>query len=220
MAGQNENTLEQRLKEQSTHPRVTQEDVEAAIASEHFFNAADGAAGYCLGAPPKELFLLTFCVLVLKNGFMCVGKSAAASPENFKEEFGREIARRNAISEAWGHMGFLLRTRLEEREKLLVRAPIPASDPGATTYVGTKVVHARPATRAQYNELRGWTPPKGEDQDVPGYVVEYADSGVDQSKVDSLEDPLQAVHQGYVTWSPKDVFERAYSPLVPVTGAL
>lgn len=58
------------------------------------------------------------------------------------------------------------------------------------TYIGTKIIQAEPRTRGAYNELRGWTPPEGEDQSVDGYVVQHPD--------------------GYVSWSPKAQFESAY----------
>ena len=76
-------------------PRITPADIEANIASEHYFTAAEGAA-YNHANIPKELELLTFCVLVLQNGFTVTGESACASPENFDAEIGRKIARENA----------------------------------------------------------------------------------------------------------------------------
>ncbi|CAB4134980.1 Phage protein (N4 Gp49/phage Sf6 gene 66) family [uncultured Caudovirales phage] len=59
-----------------------------------------------------SLGLLTFCVLVLRNGFTVTGESACASPENFDEEIGRKIARRNAEAKIWELMGYELRTKL------------------------------------------------------------------------------------------------------------
>ena len=44
-----------------------------------------------------NLGLLTFCVLVLRNGFTVTGESACASPENFDAEIGRKVARANAV---------------------------------------------------------------------------------------------------------------------------
>ena len=60
------------------------------------------------------LGLLTFCVLVLRNGFVVTGESACASPENFDAEIGRKIARENAINKVWTLMGYELRTKLHE----------------------------------------------------------------------------------------------------------
>ena len=58
------------------------------------------------------LGLLTFCVLVLRNGFTVTGESACASPENFDAEIGRKVARQNAINKVWPLMGYELRSKL------------------------------------------------------------------------------------------------------------
>ena len=63
----------------------------------------------------KPLELLTFCVLVLKNGFTVTGESACASPENFDAELGRKIARQNAVQKIWPLMGYALKGRLAAR---------------------------------------------------------------------------------------------------------
>ena len=60
----------------------------------------------------SPLGLLTFCVLVLRNGFTVTGESACASPENFDAEIGRKIARQNAVSKMWALMGYELKSRL------------------------------------------------------------------------------------------------------------
>ena len=62
--------------------------------------------------PSAPLGLLTFCVLVLRNGFTVTGESACASPENFNAEIGRSIARENAVQKIWPLMGYALRTNL------------------------------------------------------------------------------------------------------------
>ena len=100
-------------------PRVTPADIEAEIASEHYFTAAQGMRGAFEegGLPARDLRyepleLLTFCVLVLRNGFTVTGESACASPENFDAEIGRKIARENAINKVWPLVGYELRTKL------------------------------------------------------------------------------------------------------------
>ena len=90
-------------------PRVTPQDIEANIAGEYFFTA-DQATKDCPQLDP--LRLLTFCVLVLKNGFTVTGESACASPENFDAEIGRRIARENAVQKIWPLMGYELRSKL------------------------------------------------------------------------------------------------------------
>ena len=99
-------------------PRVTPADIEANIASEQYFTAADGARMSPDGNWPihsvntGSLGLLTFCVLVLRNGFTVTGESACASPENFDAEIGRRIARENAVQKIWPLLGFRLRDEL------------------------------------------------------------------------------------------------------------
>jgi hypothetical protein len=70
-------------------------------------------------------------------------------------------------------------------------------------YLGTKRVRAMPMTRLAYNQLRGWTVPADENPDDAGYLVEYTDGG--KANVAGFE--------GYVSWSPADVFDRAYRPI-------
>jgi hypothetical protein len=100
-------------------PRITPDDIEANIASEHYFTGADGMYGATLDRIkmtdiPMPLRLLTFCVLVLKNGFTVTGESACASPENFDVDVGRKIARANAVNKVWPLMGYELRSKLAE----------------------------------------------------------------------------------------------------------
>lgn len=99
-----------------TAPRITPAHIQAVITSEHFFTAAMGVD---MSDPemtdakmPPALHLLTFCVLVLSNGFTVTGESACASPENFDAEIGRKIARQNAEQKIWALEGYVLRNKL------------------------------------------------------------------------------------------------------------
>ena len=99
-----------------TAPRITPADIEANIASEHYFTAMEGAkaTGYLEKSDDDALRCLTFCVLVLRNGFTVTGESACASPENFDAEVGRKIARANAVNKIWPLMGYALKAKLSE----------------------------------------------------------------------------------------------------------
>lgn len=99
-----------------TASRITLADIEANIASEHYFTAAQGVygAGTSTNLNPESLSLLTFCVLVLRNGFTVTGESACASPENFDRAIGRKIARENAINKVWPLMGYELKSKLSQ----------------------------------------------------------------------------------------------------------
>ena len=85
-------TIEQEiLAKANKAPRVTPAALKAEIVSEVYFTAADGAkaSGAVLAERcPQALDLLTFCVLVLRNGFTVIGHSACASPENYNKEIG------------------------------------------------------------------------------------------------------------------------------------
>lgn len=67
-------------------------------------------------------------------------------------------------------------------------------------YIGVKVINAKPMTRLEYNCFRGWDVPADENPDDEGFLVEYTDGG----KANTKE------FEGYVSWSPKEVFEKAY----------
>ena len=56
----------------------------------------------------------TICSLILSNGFVVNGESAAASKENFDEEIGRKIAYENARDKIWMLEGYLLKQKLFE----------------------------------------------------------------------------------------------------------
>lgn len=102
-----------------TAPRVTPNDLAENIVDVYYFSAMDAIFGYCKHASKtlEPLSLLTFCVLVLRNGFTVTGESACASPENFDAEIGRKIALENAKQKVWPLMGYALKQKLSETTK-------------------------------------------------------------------------------------------------------
>ncbi len=113
-----------------TAARVTPERIQSIIRAEHYFTAFDGRSGALASgtyagkevpvagdADLESLKLLTFCVLVLENGFIVTGESACASPENFDPEIGRKIARQNAVAKIWPLEGYLLKQRFNEAKQ-------------------------------------------------------------------------------------------------------
>lgn len=111
--------LEQVIKNAGANvaPRITPHDIENNITSEHYFTAAQGVIGNLEEDAleiPEALDLLTFCVLVLKNGFTVTGESACASPENFNADIGKRIAREQAINKVWAFMGYALKSQLSK----------------------------------------------------------------------------------------------------------
>lgn len=119
-------SIEQEIQAKGlTAPRVTPADLEAEISVEAYFTGDEGVLGaykthndvyqtvrHDDGVMQVPLGLLTFCVLVLRNGFTVTGESACASPENFDAEIGRKIARQNAVQKIWPLLGFRLRDKL------------------------------------------------------------------------------------------------------------
>lgn len=68
------------------------------------------------------------------------------------------------------------------------------------TYIGTKILNAKPMTRGDYNKLRGWTLPADENGEDEGYLT---DNGA-----------------GHLQWQPKAVFEDAFDPCDAMTFGL
>lgn len=67
-------------------------------------------------------------------------------------------------------------------------------------FYGTKKIRAKEMNRLEYCRFRGWQVPADENPLDEGYLVEYLNGG-----------PANVVgFENYVSWSPKDVFERAY----------
>ena len=130
----NDQAIEQEIQAKGlTAPRVTPADIEANIASEHYVTAEEGFRGAevraaCEAAQagdtaaerrewadaPDPLWLLTFCVLVLRNGFTVTGESYCADAERFDAETGRNEARKDAVQKLWPLMVYHLKQNLAE----------------------------------------------------------------------------------------------------------
>jgi regulator of replication initiation timing len=123
----NEQQIEQEIQDKGLNaPRLTPDHIDSVIQSVHYFTAGDGFAGELTSSeefnslpederfvnPPQQLDLLTFCVIILKNGFTVTGESACASPENFDPEIGKKIAYQNAREKIWLLEGYLLKEKL------------------------------------------------------------------------------------------------------------
>lgn len=68
-------------------------------------------------------------------------------------------------------------------------------------YEGKKQILAKPMSRLEYNEYRGWKLPENENGSDEGFLVEYIHGG----------EANHPDHVGYISWSPKVVFENAYN---------
>lgn len=96
-----EKEIEQEIRDKGLNaPRLTPDKIDDAIKSEQY-HVFPGTT-------------MTVCALTLKNDYIVIGESAAASPQNFDEAIGRKIARENARNKIWSLEGYLLRSRLAE----------------------------------------------------------------------------------------------------------
>ena len=74
------------------------QDIQACIASEHYLTAADATRANSAETP---LFLLHFCVLVLKNGYTVTGTCRFHDFESMNVEIARKVSRANAVQKIW-----------------------------------------------------------------------------------------------------------------------
>lgn len=93
-----------------TAPRVSLKDIENSIAGCYYLTGSQCIAPHA--AHRGALDVLTICFMIMENGFVVIGKSAPASPENFDAELGRKFAYEDAVRQLWPLMGFALRDRL------------------------------------------------------------------------------------------------------------
>ena len=107
-------TIELATPEAEAAPvKVTPEMLEAQIAGQYFFNlGADALPPDVPEWQRQSLGLLTLCMLVLRNGWVVVGKSSCVSPEVFDPEEGKRLAREDAVEQMWPLEGYVLKTFL------------------------------------------------------------------------------------------------------------
>lgn len=118
-------------------PRVTLADIEAEIVDVCYLN---GATFYERAMKQKftqpvnllDIRCLTLCLCITKSGFMVVGKSAPASPDNFDAELGRKLAYEDAVRQLWPLMGFALKDRLRRAEQTAGSGAIVSATVGKT----------------------------------------------------------------------------------------
>ena len=127
----NEKQIEQEIQDKGLNaPRLTPDHINSVIQRVHYFTAGDGYVGALTSSeefnalpehehtvqPPLQLDLLTFCVIVLRNGFTVTGESACASPKNFNADIGQKVAYENAREKSWLLEGYLLKEKLYQAQ--------------------------------------------------------------------------------------------------------
>jgi len=96
-----EQDIENEIKEKNlTALRLTPKDIDNAIEYPEYWVVPNTTT--------------TVCALVLKNGYVVVGKSASISMENFDAELGKKIAFDNAREQIWALAGFAIKQKQYE----------------------------------------------------------------------------------------------------------
>lgn len=90
--------------------KVTKERLESLIVREYTFSGDDAFPGTrgCDVDARADLHTLTWCVLIVKNGFKVVGFAACVDSAEFNAAKGAELARADAINKLWPLEGYLL----------------------------------------------------------------------------------------------------------------
>lgn len=181
------NMVNQKRKTEMTPKKLTIEDIQSKIESAIYMQPAGTT--------------VTLAILTLSNGYSVTGESACLNPADFDAEMGKKIAYENAEEKIWVLEGYLRKENAfaGKKSSLPVVAIPPHHD--LKSFIGTKIVNAKPMNRGLYNQLRGWELPSDENALDDGYLVEYTDA----------QRPNVSAFKGYISWSPKEVFESSYS---------
>lgn len=81
---------------QKTAHRISLDDIEAKLEHIDYLN-------------PERHPHMTLCLITLANGYIVLGKSTPADPENFNEQLGRQFAYEDAMRQIWPLEAYLLR---------------------------------------------------------------------------------------------------------------
>lgn len=96
-------------------PRVSIDAIKTQIRSVYYVSgheALTALAGIVMPEDEAALKIFTLALVIMKNGFVLIGKSAPASPENYDRSKGELFAYEDAIRQLWPLEGYALRERL------------------------------------------------------------------------------------------------------------
>ena len=97
------------------HQHITRAKVESLIIGEHGFRASEAVFHKAEPHHPA-LEMVTFCILVLRNGSVVTGVSTCLHAESFDAKVGYDLAREDALREIWALEGYLIKEQ-EQAEK-------------------------------------------------------------------------------------------------------
>ena len=106
--------------------RVSLDDIKAQIVEVYYVRAhectllddaaivekLEGQSPHSWCPEEHPLYTMTLCFLVLKNGYISVGKTAAADPKNVNIELAKKFSYDDAIRQLWPVLAYEKRTDL------------------------------------------------------------------------------------------------------------
>lgn len=92
--------------EGATAPRITLDYIKDQIEQQWFVTADRIPSERARLAVVEKIKHITVCLMIMKNGFCVIGKSAPMSPENFDEEKGKTFAYEDCIRQLWPMYAF------------------------------------------------------------------------------------------------------------------
>ncbi|MEG2432298.1 MAG: Gp49 family protein, partial [Acinetobacter sp.] len=112
-----EQQIEQEIQSKNLNaPRLTPDSIDSKVKSIIYSHPIQCVDPNTIDKNTyMSLRCLTFCTIVLENGFTVTGESACASPENFDELIGQRIAYENAREKIWELEGYLLKEQLHKQ---------------------------------------------------------------------------------------------------------
>lgn len=157
-----------------TAPKVSEEQIHAAIEKEDYVVLPDGKT--------------TLCILYFfNNRFTVRGESACVAKENFNKELREQYAKKDAIDKCWQLFGFLLARDLAAVDLLGANAI------SGGVFVGTKAIYAKSMSRGEYNEYRGWNIPSNESPNECGMLVQYQDGYISWSPITTFNEAYRNI---------------------------
>jgi hypothetical protein len=180
-------SLEERIAEKPAE-KVTLEEMKAKIESVSY--TFDG--------------VLTVCIMRMRNGYKLVGKSAPASPENFDEQIGQELAYNDCIRQLWPLEGYLLCERLAERKK----GAKSLFSKGLAEYRSHKIVIAAPV--AMVRQMKDGPDTKYIVVFENGSHIEVSEAYVKRCNPNA-DGYYVRYDDGHESWSPRKAFEKGYT---------
>ena len=105
-------------------PRISLDYIKSQIAQVYYIDgeplarSAHHTDWHAKGEPDtRSLRILTICMVVMKNGFLLLGKSAPLSPDNYDMAKGRTFAYEDALRQTWPLFAFgQLQVAFDERD--------------------------------------------------------------------------------------------------------